>query len=516
MMKVHSLIQIITRGRKRPAVGLALALVFVGGSCARVSRVSAQDLQRLHSFAQDGAAANASPSARLLRQGRDQISEEKWAEAATTFKSFLAQYPRDKEADAAIYWYAYALSKEGKRDDSSRMLKQLVVNFPRSAWVDDAQALLAQIDPKAGEELLRAQNCELKIVALQSLFENSRERAMEYVRQVLAANDSSPCRLKEAAVSLIASNGGPEAMPLLLGIARDQQADAKLRRTAIHFIGEEGGDAAFDELSRLYDAERDPKIKEQILHAFADTKSPRGRAKLLQIARTPTEAAQVRRAAIHWLGDNDRAGAYDELLQIYNSDQSPEIRRQLLHAFGDMKDPRAQQKLLEVVRGAGAETVDLRRTAIHLLADKEGDANIDELMRIFESDPSVEIKRQVLHAFSDMKSPRARAKIAEVARGQNFPVELRRTAIHLFVNDRDDPQSIDVVVGLYDAERSPEIKRSLIHTLGESKQKAALHKLMAIARNASETPDIRRSAIHQIGESKDPEALRFLEDLLKP
>ena len=512
MMKAFNVILNLARARRR-AGRAAAAAVLVAAALAPLAS-SAQDFRSsLSKFAQDG--NNASPSARLLRQGRDLIDAEEWAKATETLHTFLTQYPRDREADAALYWYAYALSKQGRAADAVRVIRQLLVAHPRSNWADDAQALLAQIDPNAAQTLVETQNCELKVVALQSLFENSPERAMEYVRQALAAPETPRCRLKEAAVSLLANHGGPQAAPILLEIARNQQADARLRRTAIHWLGESGGAAAFDELTRLYDAERDAKIKEQLLHAFGDTKDPRGRAKLLQIARTATEPVSVRRRAIHWLGDR-KDSAYDDLIQIYNADQNLDIRRQLLHAFSDMKDPRAQQKLLEIARGTSNESVDLRRAAIHHIADRKSEAVVDELMRIFETDPSNDIKRQILHVFADMKSERARAKVAEVARGQNFPADLRRAAISHFVDGKDDAQSVEVIISLYDSERSVDIKRTLLHALGESKQKAALRKLMSVARNQSEPVELRRAAVNQIGESKDPEARAFLEELLKP
>jgi HEAT repeat protein len=522
MMKAFTFILRRGGARGRAGAAAALAAAFVLAASALVA--PAQDLPgNLRRFAQDGNAANASPSARMLRQGRDLISEEEWAKAAETLRNFLTQYPRDREADAALYWYAYALGKQGRSADAIKMLEQLLVAHPRSNWADDAQALMAQLDPKFADTLRETQNCELKVVALQSLFENSPERALEYVRQVLAAPEAPRCRLKEAAVSLLGNHGGAQAVPILLEIARNPQADPKIRRTAIHRLGEEGGPAVFDELARLYDAERDPKIKEQLLHAFGDTKDPRGRAKLLQIARTATEPVGVRRRAIHSLGERGES-AYDDLMQIYNADQNLDIRRQLLHAFSDMKDPRAQQKLLEIARGTSGESVELRRAAIHHIADRGSEAVVDELMRIFEADPSLDIKRQILHVFADMRSERARAKVAEVARGQNFPVELRRAAIGHFVDravdevadGKDSAQSVDLLISLYDAERAVEIKRVLLHALGESKQKAALRKLMSVARNQAEPVELRRAAVNRIGESKDPEARQFLEELLKP
>src|SRR3712207_629278 len=107
MMKAFTVILNLNRAARRAAAAATLAAVVLSASAA-VS--SAQDFRsKLNGFAQDGTQANASPSARLLRQGRDLISEEDWAKAAETLRSFLVQYPRDREADAALYWYAYAL-----------------------------------------------------------------------------------------------------------------------------------------------------------------------------------------------------------------------------------------------------------------------------------------------------------------------------------------------------------------------------------------------------------------------
>ena len=46
---------------------------------------------------------------RLFREGRDFIEAQNWQKAAEKFNDFITGYPKDKDLDAALYWYGYAL-----------------------------------------------------------------------------------------------------------------------------------------------------------------------------------------------------------------------------------------------------------------------------------------------------------------------------------------------------------------------------------------------------------------------
>lgn len=502
-----------------PGNGIALTLAFVavvgGGALlirTRVAHGANQDLAKLNRFVQTGN----TPAMNMFRAGRDLIENEEWAKAAETFRGFVNAYPRDNDVDAALYWYAYALKRQGNPKEAAKQLKRLVKDFGRSGWRDEADAMLAELAPALGEtqiidNALGKENEELKIIALQSLFESSPERALGYVAEWLKPNSTASRRMKESAVSLLGAHGGKEAIPILLDIARNQP-DVKLRQTAIHRLGEEGGEAVIDELMQIYAADREDKIKQQILHSLGEMDSPRAHAKLLDIARNASEPVELRRSAIHRLGERENPSALNDLLQVYEADANMEIKRQIIHAISESDDPRATGKLIEIARTA--PNVELRRQAIHQLGEKDSEAMLEELMRLYQAEASVEIKRQIIHAFSEMKSPRAKAKLLEVARATSENVELRRAAIHR-LGESDDAASLGMLISLYDGEPNGEIKRQLIHAFGESKVKEALRKLMQIARSDASL-DLRRAAIHRIGESRDPDALRFLEDLLKP
>jgi HEAT repeat protein len=507
----------LRRLRTRRAAGITLALAVLSvvaygalASHAAGGRGANQDLAKLNRFVQTGN----TPAMKMFRAGRDRIENEEWAKAAETFRRFLDAYPRDNDVDAALYWYAYALKRQGDTRQAANALKRLIKEHERSGWRDEADAMLTELAPALGQpqiidDALGRENEELKIIALQSLFASNPERALGFVADWLKPNSTASRRMKESAVSLLGAHGGKQAIPILLDIARNQP-DAKLRQTAIHRLGEAGGENVMDELMRIYSADPDANIRRQVLHALAEMHGARAHAKLLEIAQNGGEDIELRKTAINRLAERD--GAFDALARIYDADRTLEIRKRLLNAFSESGDARALSKLLEVARTG--DNVELRKFALRRLGDKNNEAMLDELMSVYQAERDTGVKREILNAFSDMKSPRAKAKLYEVARNPAENPLLRRTVINR-IAERGDAQTVELLISLYDAEQSHDIKRTLLNALGESNQKTALRKLMQVARSDASL-DLRRRAIQLIGESKDPEALRLLEDLLKP
>ena len=144
------------------------------------ARAGGQDLRKFNRFVQ----GSNTPAMKLLREGRDLLDGEEWAKAADKFRSFLASYPGDRDADVALYWLAYALKHEGKSREAAEHLTHLLREFPKSNWAEEATAMLTELAPQTGDrrlidESLGRDNEELRIVALQSLFESNPERASE-------------------------------------------------------------------------------------------------------------------------------------------------------------------------------------------------------------------------------------------------------------------------------------------------------------------------------------------------
>jgi HEAT repeat protein len=483
-------------------------LLFIGFGAAvsvKLAFAHEQDIQKLNRFVQT---SRNTAAVKIFREGRDSIEGENWQQAANKFHSFIDNFPKDRDMDAALYWYAYALQKQGRKDEAAAPLLRLIKEFPNSTWRREAEAMLVVLGRGASvQQALDRSNCEMKILALQSLFQGNEERAVSLVSELLKNNSESCPGLKVAALSLAGSHGGARVTPLLLDVARNQ-GDLKLRLTAIKRLGEQNSDSIADELARLYEADKATEIRTQILRALAEMHNARGEAKLVEVARSSADPV-ARQMAIRYLGQAEGNNSLDELIRLFDAESTPEIRAHILRALSEREDPRAQAKLLEIARKG--DTPQLRGDAIRRLGNR-GDKAIDDLLQLYVTETNPEIKLGLIRAYAEMQDPRAAAKLFEIARTGDTP-ELRTYAIRR-LGDRDDPKSIDQLIAMYDAETNLEIKAILVRAFGNSQQKSAVRKLIAVARD-SPSVELRKMAVKLLGENKDPEALKFLEDLLK-
>jgi len=496
----------LVKSPKTVTVALLAIAAVIAISTHRAQAID-QDIAKLNRFVQ--ATKGNTASMQVFREGRDLIEAQNWQKAAEKFNDFINGFPKDKDMDAALYWYGYALEKQNRKEEAKVPLTRLVQRYRNSSWRQEALALLVVLGEKAlvDQEMIK-ENCEIKILALQSLFQADEERAIALVTESLKATPPAQCQgFQAAALSMLGSHGGPRVVPLLLDIARNN-ADQKLRLTAIRRLGEQRNDQVTDELIKMYDADKTKEVRAQVLRALVEGRTTRGSAKVLEIARTGDDIT-MRQVAIRYIGELDDAASLDELIRIYDADQTREIRFQIIRALAERDDAKARAKLLEIAR-TGA-TPEERIEAMRRLGDHNR-ISIDELLQLYTSETNPQIKQSLLRVFGDNSDPRAQAKLMEIARG-NDAVELRMYAIRQ-LGEKDDEQTVNQLVAMYDSEQNQQLRSALMRGFGDSNQKSALRKLMTIARS-DPSVEMRKLAVRYLGQSKDPEALKFLEDLLK-
>src|SRR5688572_8476285 len=183
---------------------IKIALLVLLVICAPRAYGYDQDIVKLNRFVQSTKATTA--SMQVFREGRDFIEAQNWQRAAEKFNDFIKGYPKDKDLDAALYWYGYALEKQGRKDEATVSLKRLVDRFPSSTWRREAVALLVAMGhTEIAQEIANRDNCEIKILALQSLYQADEERAIGIITEALKANPA-PCQgFQAAAVTILGS-----------------------------------------------------------------------------------------------------------------------------------------------------------------------------------------------------------------------------------------------------------------------------------------------------------------------
>src|SRR5215216_1386050 len=221
-------------------------------------------------------------------------------------------------------------------------------------------------------------------------------------------------RIRSTSVYWLGQVGGEQAF--LTSLVRNDAEDKKIRRSAAHAIGQSRDRGAIATLQGLYESVKEPEVRRSVISAAGNGIDEQPAfAFLLSVAKNDADA-ESRRTAVRQLGHFQREDAADELMKIYQNDANIEVKRAALRSLAETKNPRAQARLLEIARTD--TNTELRKTAIRVLSER-GEAAVDDLLKLFDSETAPDVKRTVLQSLSEIKSTRVEDKLFEVAKSND-------------------------------------------------------------------------------------------------
>ena len=378
-----------------------------------------------------GDAAGSSGAARsaAYREGQQALDAENWKKAADVFRRVAAE--KGGEADAALYWLAYAQSKDGKEAEALTALRELRSSYPQSSWLDDGAALEVEMrGPQSVSVGSAAESEELKLYALNALMQAESSRAVPVLQKFLQGN-ASP-RLKKQALFVLGQNGSPEARALLAAVALGRSTPG-MQREAIEMLGVAGGKESIATLTQIYRESPSAEVREAVLHAYlvADAEG-----EVLAIAQGDKDP-EIRRKAIHQLGAMD-AGA--SLRQLYSREGSVEVRRAILEAMGVAGDVDA---LAQAARGES--DAGLRRAAIHGLGITDSAESSHALKQLYAAYTDGGTRRAVIEALFIQDNAKA---LIELFRAEKDAAMRREIVQKLSL--MDSPEATELLMKMLD------------------------------------------------------------------
>lgn len=362
----------------------------------------------------DRAGEKVSKEEDLYDSANDALDDHEWRRAASMFRKVADL--RMAHADAALYWLAYAQGKMGARSEALSTLLQLQNSYPKSKWNEDGKTLEVEIRQSAGQQIEpeHVDDEDVKLMAINGLMHSDPERAIPILEGIL--NGHQPVKLKERALFVLSQSSSQRAFEIVVRTAKSGPPD--LRGRAVRTLGILGGERSRGVLTDIYNSTADVSVKKSVLKSYMIAGD---RARLLALAKGEPNT-ELRADAVLQLGV---IGARNELTELYNSEQSVDVRKKILQA---MFIGGNSEKLAEIARNE--KVLELKVTAIRNLGLLGGGRSGDLLLSLFNNDPRPEVRKGVINALFIQGNAKA---LINLARAEKEPETKREIVQKLSV-----------------------------------------------------------------------------------
>jgi len=427
----------------------------------------------------------------LYREAQRAMDQKDWSAAEELFGQVAREGGED--ADASLYWQAYAQFKRGREATSLKTLAELQRAYPESSWIDDAKALEMEAKPRTGQlvDTSAEGDEELKLYALNSLMHVQSERAIPVLDEFLAGDHS--IELKEKALFVLSQSGSPRAREILVEIAEGRR-QSELSQEAIEYLGLSGGEETGQLLQQIYDSNQDPEVKAQALEAMM---LGGHEDRVLAAARSEPDP-ELRTEAVELLGI---MGATEELRQLYDSESSQEVKEGILEGMFLAGDA---ETLIHLARTE--QNPELRLEIIESLGLVGGDRAVGALRDLYSSETNLEVKKSILESFFLAGDADTLRRLAE---SEQDP-ELRSAAIEgLGLIGRE--KSGGALKALWESETDPEVKKAIVEAFFLQNNTQALIDIV----RSEQDKELRNEALEYLSLIGSDEAVDFLLEALE-
>ncbi len=345
----------------------------------------------------------------LYDKGEEAIDAEKWEKALRIFAS-VAEL-KGARADGAVFWSAYALNKLGRRAEALKAIDGLKKAYPKSRWLDDANALELELRQARGERVApeHVDDEDLKVMAINSLMNTDPEKAYPLLEKVLRGTSSK--KIKERAIFILSQSSSAKSQALLGEIARGK-ANPDLQKTAVRYLGISGSAQSRQILSELYAQAGSREVKKEVLQAYMISGD---KEHVLSAARGEKDL-ELRKDAIKLLGI---MGGRGELGSMYSGESSRDVKEEIIQGLflsGDV------ERIGELARGE--KDPELRKEAIQKLGLMGGKTSAT-LAALYANESDPEVKEAVIDAYFLQGNARALIDLSKKEKNK----ELRNEAI---------------------------------------------------------------------------------------
>jgi HEAT repeat protein len=214
------------------------------------------------------------------------------------------------------------------------------------------------------------------------------------------------------------------------------------------------------------------------------------------------EDQSVRAEALNALRQTDPDEALTQAKKILGrkDDCSVQLRRSALWMIANKRDATSTATLVSVAKTD--PSLDLRADATGFLGSMPGDEALSALEELLKSDDD-RVQRAAVRALTINPSPRARSAMHALIESNSANEQLRITALDAFNNDRSTFDDATWLRSIYPKVDNARVKARVVSAVARIGGDQNEQWLMTLAKNEDESVEVRQSALRTVARAAD-------------
>jgi HEAT repeat protein len=223
------------------------------------------------------------------------------------------------------------------------------------------------------------------------------------------------------------------------------------------------------------------------------------------------EDQSVRSEALNALRQTDPDEALAQAKKILGrkDECSVQLRRSALWLVANKKDAAATAALVAVAKND--PSMDLRADATSFLGSMSGDDALAALEELMKSDDE-RVQRSAVRALTTFPSPRARTAMRSLIENNGASEQLRISALDAFDRDRSTLDDASWLRSIYNKVDNSRIKARIVSAVSRIGGEQNDQWLLSLAKNEDESIDVRQNALRYVARQADIASLNKFYD----
>ncbi len=340
-------------------------------------------------------------------QGYQQIMDGNWKQGITLLNDMVKEFPKSNYVDDAKYWTAYATQELGETDAAAALFQDCLKKYSSSKLADNARRNLSRLADK--------------------LAAKGNTKYSSYVSKI-SKNDVADTKnddeeLKESALFAISQNGGQKAADKLKSVALDKSNSRKIREKALFWYGQMSFVTAKD-LRELFDTADSERFQEKVIFAISQKSEKEATQMLVEIFKNPTMNSNLREKALFWIGQSKPEYFEKYLADIMEATKGDDkLREKLMFNISQSRIKDKNDYLFKFAMDLN-ESSKVREKAIFWLGQSSG--AFEQLKKLYSVVNEPKLQEKLIFSFGQLNTDESIDYLIKLLKIDSTPIPVKK------------------------------------------------------------------------------------------